>query len=110
MFLQTGNWGLSPVFLLCRKSPITRDKAREAAGRNQPRRRGAQPVPKAQAAPIGNMSFLLYFVGFIVFIAGLGWLATLAGLSQGVVASAALVLLAIGVFTAISRARERDVA
>ena len=54
------------------------------------------------------MSFLLYFVGFIVFIAGLGWLATLAGLSQGVVASGALVLL--GIFTAISRARERDVA
>ena len=56
------------------------------------------------------MSFLLYFVGFIVFIAGLGWLATLLGLSQGVVASGALVLLAIGIFTAISRARERDVA
>ena len=56
------------------------------------------------------MSFLLYFVGFIVFIAGMGWLATSIGLSQGVVAAGALVLLAIGIFTAITRARERDVA
>jgi len=55
-----------------------------------------------------DMSFLLYFVGFIVFVAGLGWLATLAGISQTYVAAGALVLLGIGLFTAISRARERD--
>ena len=54
------------------------------------------------------MSSLLYLVGFIVFIAGLGWLATLAGMSQTFVMAGALVLLGIGVFTAIARARERD--
>jgi hypothetical protein len=55
------------------------------------------------------MSFLLYIVGFIVFIAGLGWVATLAGISQTYVLAGALVLLGIGVFTAIARARERDI-
>ena len=56
------------------------------------------------------MSFLLYIVGFIVFIAGLGWLATLVGISQTYVLIGALVLLGIGIFTAIARARERDIA
>lgn len=54
------------------------------------------------------MSFLLYFVGFIVFVAGLGWLATLAGIPQLWVVGGAVVLLVIGVFTAVSRARETD--
>lgn len=56
------------------------------------------------------MSFLLYIVGFIVFIAGLAWLATLLGVSQGVIATAALVMLVIALFMAIAAARERDVA
>jgi len=54
------------------------------------------------------MAFLLYFVGFIVFIAGLGWLATMLGVSQTVAAVGALVLLAIGVVTAAARARAQD--
>jgi len=54
------------------------------------------------------MSFLLYFVGIIVFVAGLGWLATLVGISQTYVAAGAVVLLCIGLFTAISRARATD--
>ena len=48
------------------------------------------------------MSFLLYVIGFIVFIAGLGWLATVAGVSQAYVMVGALVLLGIGIFTAIT--------
>ena len=54
------------------------------------------------------MSFLLYIIGFIVFIAGLGWLATVAGVSQAYVMIGAVVLLAIGIYTAISRLREKD--
>ena len=56
------------------------------------------------------MSFLLYLVGFIVFIAGLGWLATLAGIAQTYIMAGALVLLGIGIFTAVARVRQRDVA
>jgi small basic protein len=51
------------------------------------------------------MSFLLYLVGTIVFIAGLGWLATMLGVSQTYIVIAALVLLGIGIFTAIARTR-----
>lgn len=51
------------------------------------------------------MSFLLNLVGFIVFIAGLGWLATLAGISQTYILIAAAILLAIGIFIAAARTR-----
>ena len=54
------------------------------------------------------MSFLLYVVGFIAFIAGMGWIATLLGAPQAWIVGAALVLLAVGVFTAVSRVRAID--
>ena len=54
------------------------------------------------------MSFLLYFVGFIVFIAGMGWIATLIGIPQLYIVPSALVLLGLGVVTAIARARGAD--
>jgi len=51
------------------------------------------------------MSFLLYLVGFVVFIAGLAWLATMAGVSQSYIMVGAVILLAIGIFTAAARTR-----
>ena len=54
------------------------------------------------------MSFLLYMIGFIVFIAGLGWLATVAGVSQTYVMIGAVILLGIGIFTAVGRARHKE--
>lgn len=51
------------------------------------------------------MSFLLYIVGFIVFIAGLAWLATALGVSQTYILVGAAALLGIGLFTAAARAR-----
>ncbi len=54
------------------------------------------------------MSFLLYLVGFVVFIAGLAWLATVLGVSQTYIMIGAVTLLAIGIFTAFSAARSSD--
>ena len=54
------------------------------------------------------MSFLLYMIGFIVFIAGLAWLATVAGVSQVFVTIGAVILLGVGIFTAIARMREKE--
>ena len=54
------------------------------------------------------MSFLLYMIGFIVFIAGLAWLATVAGVSQVFVTIGAIILLGVGIFTAIARMREKE--
>ena len=54
------------------------------------------------------MAFLLYFVGFIVFTAGMGWIATLVGIPQSYIVPAAGALLAVGLVTAISRSRAAD--
>ena len=54
------------------------------------------------------MSFMLYLVGFIVFIAGLAWLATVVGVSQTYIMIGAVILLGIGIFTAASRTRAKD--
>jgi hypothetical protein len=54
------------------------------------------------------MQFLLYFFGFIVFTSGLAWLATLAGLSPLYVNAGAALLMAIGIVTAILRARATE--
>lgn len=52
------------------------------------------------------MSFMLYMVGFIVFIAGLGWLATMAGIAQAYIMGGAVILLLVGVVTAAARMRD----
>ena len=54
------------------------------------------------------MSFLLYLIGFIVFIAGLAWLATVLGVSQTYVMIGAVILLGIGIFSAAARTRAKD--
>jgi len=51
------------------------------------------------------MAFLLNIVGLVVFVAGLGWLATLLGAPQVWVAIAALVLFVVGLVAAVARAR-----
>lgn len=56
------------------------------------------------------MAFLLYFIGFIVFITGMAWIATLMGVAQTYVLTGALILLAIAIFSAAARARERPLA
>ena len=54
------------------------------------------------------MAFLLYLIGFIVFIAGLAWLATVIGVSQTYIMIGAVVLLAIGIVTAVAQVRAKD--
>ncbi|HZZ91410.1 MAG TPA: hypothetical protein VFE23_02550 [Usitatibacter sp.] len=55
-----------------------------------------------------SVSFLLYLIGFIVFIAGLAWLATVLGVSQTYIMIGAVILLGIGIFTAATRTRAKD--
>ena len=54
------------------------------------------------------MAFMLYFVGFVVFVAGLAALATALGVSATLVTGAALLLMAMGLFAGILRHRARD--
>ena len=60
---------------------------------------------RAEEAPV---SFLLYLVGFIVFITGLAWLATTLGISQTYVMIGVVILLGIGVFGAAARSGTND--
>ena len=54
------------------------------------------------------MSFALYMIGFIVFLSGIVWAAVVAGVPQVYIGIGALVLLGIGIFTAVSRTRSKD--
>ncbi len=54
------------------------------------------------------MSFALYLIGFILFIAGLAWLAAVMGVSQTYIMIGAVILLGIGIFTAATRTRAKD--
>lgn len=56
------------------------------------------------------MAFLLYLIGSVVIIAGVAWIATLAGISQTLVAGGALALLAIAILAAVTRGRDGDLA
>ena len=46
------------------------------------------------------MAFLLHLIAVVVFVSGLAWLATLAGVAPAYVTAGGLVLAAIGVFSA----------
>ena len=54
------------------------------------------------------MSFGLYLIGFLVFIAGIAWLLTTMGISQTYVIIACLILLGAGIFTGVTRTRTKD--
>ena len=53
-----------------------------------------------------GMSLLLYILGVVVLVAGVAWLATLAGIAQAYVTAAALAAFAIGVVLALLRPRQ----
>jgi positive regulator of sigma E activity len=57
-----------------------------------------------RATPIA-MAFSLYFVGFVVFIAGLASLATALGMSETLVTGGAFILIALGLLAGILRHR-----
>jgi hypothetical protein len=55
-----------------------------------------------------NMSFALYMIGFIIFLAGVIWGAVEAGVPHLYIGSGALIFLGIGIFSAVSRTRSKD--
>jgi hypothetical protein len=58
---------------------------------------------------MGNaMSFALYMIGFIIFMAGLVWAAVVAGVPQLYIGIGVLLLLGIGIFSAVSKTRSKD--
>lgn len=54
------------------------------------------------------MSFALYMLGFVVFLGGVIWGAVVAGVPPVYIGIGALVLLGIGIFSAVSKTRGKD--
>ena len=54
------------------------------------------------------MSFVLYMLGFLIFLAGLAWGASVAGVPTLYIGIGALIILGIGIFSAVARTRSKD--
>ncbi len=54
------------------------------------------------------MSFALYLIGFLIFIAGVAWALVVAGLSVIWVTIISVIMLGLGILTGVSRTRRRD--
>ncbi|MEW6705583.1 MAG: hypothetical protein AB1430_12100 [Pseudomonadota bacterium] len=54
------------------------------------------------------MSFVLYLLGFAIFLAGLAWGMSVLGVPQLYITIAVVVLLGIGIFTGVTRTRSKD--
>jgi NADH:ubiquinone oxidoreductase subunit 6 (subunit J) len=55
-----------------------------------------------------TMSFALYMIGFLIVIAGIAWGAMVAGVPQIYIMIGAVVLLGIGILSAVKRTRPKD--
>jgi hypothetical protein len=54
------------------------------------------------------MSFALYLIGFVIFIAGVAWALSVLGVSSTYIAIAVVILVGIGMFTGVTRTRTKD--
>jgi hypothetical protein len=55
-----------------------------------------------------TMSFALYMVGFVIFLGGLIWGAVVAGVPTVYIGIGSLIILGIGIFSAVGRTRGKD--
>ena len=54
------------------------------------------------------MSFALYMIGFVIFLGGLIWGAVTMGIAPIYIGIGALVILGIGIFSAVGKTRSKD--
>ncbi|WP_204250055.1 hypothetical protein [Rhodoferax koreensis] len=54
------------------------------------------------------MSFALYMLGFALFLGGVVWAAVVAGVPHLYIGIGTLILLGIGIFSAVSKTRAKD--
>ena len=54
------------------------------------------------------MSFALYMLGFAVFLGGVIWAAVVAGVPHVYIGIGALIVLGIGIFSAVGKTRSKD--
>ncbi|HYD33755.1 MAG TPA: hypothetical protein VEA39_04220 [Methylophilaceae bacterium] len=54
------------------------------------------------------MSFAIYLIGFVIFVAGVAWALMTAGVDTVYIAIACLILLGIGIMMGVSKTRAKD--
>jgi uncharacterized membrane protein len=55
------------------------------------------------------MSFALYLIGFVIFVAGVAWALSVAGISHTYIGIAVVILIGLGVVTGVTRTRTKDI-
>lgn len=55
-----------------------------------------------------TVSFAIYMIGFLVFLGGLVWAAVTANVPHTYIAIGAVIILGIGIFSAVGRTRGKD--
>jgi hypothetical protein len=55
------------------------------------------------------MSFALYLIGFVIFVAGVAWALSVAGVSHTYIGIAVVILIGLGVVTGVTRTRTKDI-
>jgi len=54
------------------------------------------------------MSFALYLIGFVIFVAGVAWALSVAGVSGTYIGIAVVILTGLGILTGVTRTRTKD--
>jgi hypothetical protein len=55
------------------------------------------------------MSFTLYLIGLVIFVAGVAWGLSVAGVSTTYTAIAAVIIVGLGILMGVSRTRTKDI-
>ncbi len=54
------------------------------------------------------MSLVIYLVGFVIFIAGIAWALSVAGIPRLYITIACVIMLGLGILTGVTRTRSKD--
>jgi poly(A) polymerase Pap1 len=54
------------------------------------------------------MSFMIFLIGFVIFIGGVAWALVTAGVPQLYVVITSVILLGVGIVTGVARTRSKD--
>ncbi len=55
------------------------------------------------------MSFMLYFLGFVIFIGGVAWALAVAGVPTLYIVIACVIMVGLGMISGVARTRTKDV-
>ena len=54
------------------------------------------------------MSFALYLIGFVIFVGGVAWALSVAGVGELYIGIAVVILIGLGILTGVTKTRTKD--